>query len=83
MVEVEDSGVGLRPEQLDAVFEKFRQVGDSLTAKPQGTGLGLPISREIVERHGGRLWARGAPGDGSCFTMELPLAPARVMGHGS
>jgi sigma-B regulation protein RsbU (phosphoserine phosphatase) len=74
IVEVEDSGVGISPDQLDAVFEKFRQVGDPLTAKPEGTGLGLPISREIVERHGGTLTALGAPGWGSCFRVALPLA---------
>jgi sigma-B regulation protein RsbU (phosphoserine phosphatase) len=74
VVEVEDSGIGIPPEQIDAVFEKFRQGGDPLTAKPEGTGLGLPISREIVERHGGTLTASGEPGWGSCFRMALPLA---------
>ena len=73
IVEVEDSGVGIPPDQLDAVFEKFRQVGDPLTDKPKGTGLGLPISREIVEQHGGTLTARGEPGWGSCFRVSLPL----------
>jgi phosphoserine phosphatase RsbU/P len=74
VVEVQDNGVGLRPDQLRSVFEKFRQGGHTLTAKPEGTGLGLPISREIVERHGGTLTASGAPGQGSCFQMALPLA---------
>jgi signal transduction histidine kinase len=74
VVEVEDSGVGIPPEEIEAVFEKFRQVGDPLTAKPEGTGLGLPISREIVERHGGTLTVRGEPGSGSCFRVALPLA---------
>ena len=73
VVEVEDSGIGIPPEQMEAVFEKFRQVGDTLTAKPEGTGLGLPISREIVERHGGSLTAHSEPGRGSCFRMALPL----------
>ena len=73
MVEVEDSGIGIAPEQVDAVFEKFRQVGDTLTGKPEGTGLGLPISREIVERHGGSLTAHSEPGRGSCFRMSLPV----------
>ncbi|MGH7265692.1 MAG: ATP-binding protein, partial [Candidatus Rokuibacteriota bacterium] len=62
------------PEQLDTVFERFRQVGDTLTAKPEGAGLGLPISREIVQYHGGALTARSAPGRGSCFRVTLPLA---------
>jgi signal transduction histidine kinase len=74
VVEVEDSGVGIPTDQIEAVFEKFTQVGDPLTAKPEGTGLGLPISREIVERHGGTLTARGESGWGSCFRVALPLA---------
>jgi signal transduction histidine kinase/Na+/proline symporter len=74
VAEVEDSGIGIPPEQLEAVFERFRQVGDTMTAKPEGTGLGLPISREIVQRHGGSLTARGGPGPGCCFRMALPLA---------
>jgi signal transduction histidine kinase len=74
VVEVEDSGIGIPAEQIDAVFEKFRQGGDPLTAKPEGTGLGLPISREIVERHGGTLTALAVPGWGSCFRMALPVA---------
>jgi signal transduction histidine kinase len=74
VVEVEDSGVGIPQDQIDTIFEKFRQVGDTLTAKPEGAGLGLPISREIVLAHGGSLTARSAPVQGSCFRMTLPLA---------
>jgi signal transduction histidine kinase len=74
IVEVRDTGIGIDSDQIDAVFEKFRQGGDPLTAKPEGTGLGLPISREIVERHGGSLTVRGEPGWGSCFQISLPLA---------
>jgi len=51
--------------------------GDTLTGKPGGAGLGLPISREIVQHHGGRLSATSVPGRGSCFRMTLPLAHAR------
>jgi phosphoserine phosphatase RsbU/P len=75
VVEVEDTGTGIPPDQLEAVFEKFRQVaGDTLTDKPRGTGLGLPISREIIQHHGGSLTARSTVGRGSCFRMTLPLA---------
>src|SRR5688500_2703331 len=74
VVEVEDSGGGSPPDQLEAGLGKLRQRGDPRTAKPQGTGLGLPISREIVERHGGMLTATGEPGWGSCFRVALPLA---------
>jgi signal transduction histidine kinase/Na+/proline symporter len=83
IVEVEDSGIGIPPDQLEAVFERFRQVGDPLTAKPEGTGLGLPISREIVERHGGTLTARGETGWGSCFRVSLPLARHDATGRRS
>jgi signal transduction histidine kinase len=56
------------------IFEKFRQAGDTLTGKPHGTGLGLPISRQIIEHLGGRLWVDSAPGAGATFTFELPVA---------
>jgi signal transduction histidine kinase len=54
------------------VFEKFRQGGDA-AHRPQGTGLGLPISRRIVEHFGGRMWLEPALGQGACFGFELPL----------
>jgi len=74
VVKVQDSGIGIPPGQIETIFEKFHQVGDTLTAKPEGTGLGLPISREIVERHDGTLTAHASGGSGSCFRMALPLA---------
>ena len=70
-VEVEDNGPGVPPGQQQLVFEKFRQGGDA-DHRPQGTGLGLPISRRIVEHFGGRMWLRSAPGEGACFGFELP-----------
>jgi signal transduction histidine kinase/Na+/proline symporter len=72
VVEVEDTGVGIAPEQIEEIFERFRQVSDTLTAKRDGAGLGLPISRQIVEHHGGSLSVRSTPGRGSCFRMSLP-----------
>jgi len=71
-VEVQDNGPGVPPEQQELVFEKFRQGGDAVN-RPQGTGLGLPISRQIVEHFGGRMWLRSSPGEGACFAFELPL----------
>jgi signal transduction histidine kinase len=71
-VEVQDNGPGIPGEQQALVFEKFRQ-GGSASHRPQGTGLGLPISRRIVEHFGGRLWLRSAPGQGACFGFDLPL----------
>jgi len=70
-VEVQDNGPGVPPAQQALVFEKFRQGGDAGN-RPQGTGLGLPISREIVEHFGGRMWLRSEPGQGACFGFELP-----------
>jgi PAS domain S-box-containing protein len=65
-VAVLDTGPGLPPEQLDRIFDAF------YTTKPDGTGMGLPISRSIVEAHGGRLWAEPAPGRGMTFRFTLP-----------
>ncbi len=73
MVAVADTGVGIAPEDHDKVFEQFGQAGDTLTDKPRGTGLGLPICREIVEHHGGRLWLDSAVGAGSTFRFTLPV----------
>jgi Na+/proline symporter/nitrogen-specific signal transduction histidine kinase len=72
-VDVEDNGSGIAEEDLHTIFEKFRQVGDTMTAKPQGTGLGLPISRQIVEHFGGRLWVKSSLGKGATFSFTLPL----------
>jgi signal transduction histidine kinase len=76
-IRFEDTGIGIPPNKLDMIFEQFSQVDTSTTRKASGTGLGLPISRRLVELHGGRLWAnsRGIPGEGSVFTVELPTTP--------
>ena len=63
----------LAAEDQEMIFEKFRQSGSTLTGKPQGTGLGLPISRQIVEHFGGRLWVESAPGAGATFSFTLPV----------
>ncbi len=73
-VDVQDNGAGISREHQAAIFEKFRQVGDTLTQKPAGTGLGLAICRQIVARLGGRLWVESEPGRGSVFSFSLPLA---------
>ncbi|MBA2719024.1 MAG: GAF domain-containing sensor histidine kinase [Chloroflexi bacterium] len=74
VVSVADTGTGIPAEDLDRVFEAFAQSGDTLTDKPRGTGLGLPISREIVEEHGGRMWLESEVGRGSTFWFRLPAA---------
>jgi len=65
-VSVSDTGVGLPPQQADQIFDAF------YTTKPHGTGMGLSISRSIIESHGGRLWAAGRPGRGSTFQFTVP-----------
>ena len=72
-VEVQDNGAGVPPAQEALVFEKFRQGGDG-SNRPQGTGLGLPISRKIIDHFGGTLWLRQEPGQGACFGFSLPLS---------
>ncbi len=74
VVGVTDSGIGIAPADQPKVFEKFKQVGDTLTDKPKGTGLGLPICKEIVEYHGGSIWVESTPGQGSTFSFSLPIA---------
>jgi signal transduction histidine kinase/DNA-binding response OmpR family regulator len=73
VVEISDTGIGIAPEDHAAVFEQFKQVGDTLTDKPKGTGLGLPICKEIVEHHGGRIWLESKLGEGSRFFFALPI----------
>lgn len=77
-VDVRDNGDGIAPEDQDTIFEKFRQAGDNLTEKPQGTGLGLPISRQIIEHFGGRLWVESTRGQGATFCFTLPLEQANM-----
>jgi PAS domain S-box-containing protein len=72
-IAVADTGIGIAPEDMEKVFEKFKQVGETLTGRPRGTGLGLPICRQIVEHHGGRIWVESRPGAGSRFIFTLPI----------
>jgi Na+/proline symporter/nitrogen-specific signal transduction histidine kinase len=75
-VDVQDNGPGIRADDVPHLFEKFHQLGDSLTGKPAGTGLGLYISHQIIEHFGGRLWVESRPGEGACFSFTLPAATA-------
>jgi Na+/proline symporter/signal transduction histidine kinase len=75
-VDVQDNGIGISEAEQNVIFDKFRQVGDTLTAKPQGTGLGLPICRQIIHHFGGSLWVRSRPGAGATFSFTIPLAAA-------
>ena len=80
-VDIRDNGPGISEENHSAIFEKFRQAGDALTDKPSGTGLGLHISRQIVERFGGKLWVESRRGEGACFSFTLPAEPADARAH--
>jgi signal transduction histidine kinase/CheY-like chemotaxis protein len=73
IVSITDTGMGISEEDQHKVFDKFKQVGDTLTDKPKGTGLGLPICKEIIEHHGGRIWVESELGKGSTFAFSLPL----------
>ncbi|HET8541077.1 MAG TPA: ATP-binding protein [Anaeromyxobacter sp.] len=72
-VDVRDNGPGIAREDQETIFEKFRRVGDTVGPRPPGSGLGLPISRRIVEHFGGRLWVDSEPGRGAIFSFVLPL----------
>ena len=69
---VEDTGVGIPADQLEAIFDKFYQVGSTTKGVREGTGLGLAITRHIVELHGGRIWVDSEPGKGSRFSFTMP-----------
>jgi signal transduction histidine kinase len=72
LVSVSDSGIGLPVEEAERIFEPF------FTTKQQGTGMGLSISRRIIESHDGRLWATANSGGGATFHFTLPLAPKSI-----
>ncbi|NCC25922.1 MAG: HAMP domain-containing protein [Deltaproteobacteria bacterium] len=80
-VEVRDTGDGIPGDQLEDIFERFQQARtDSVKGKPKGTGLGLTISRQIIEHYGGRIWAESTPGLGSVFVFTLPLSQVGIPG---
>jgi signal transduction histidine kinase/DNA-binding response OmpR family regulator len=81
-VEIRDSGIGIAPEDLPKLFNQFRQLDASSTRAAGGTGLGLVISKGIVEEHGGWIRADSAPGQGSVFSFWLPEAAAPDVGEG-
>jgi signal transduction histidine kinase/CheY-like chemotaxis protein/AraC-like DNA-binding protein len=72
-IAVRDTGVGIAPDELPRVFERFYQADSSATRRYEGTGIGLPLARELVELHGGDITVESTPGRGSTFTVRLPL----------
>ena len=77
-ISVGDTGVGIAPEDQEAIFEEFRQVGSDSARKHEGTGLGLTLAKKFVELHGGRIWVKSELGKGSTFTFTLPLGPRQA-----
>jgi PAS domain S-box-containing protein len=74
LVTVQDTGVGIASDKQKIIFERFKQVGDILTDKPKGTGLGLPICKQIIESHGGKIGVESVLGQGSTFYFTLPIS---------
>ncbi len=72
-IAVWDTGVGIAPQDQQRIFEEFQQVGQGLTGKTEGTGLGLTLTKKFVELHGGTVWVESTLGHGSTFTFTLPI----------
>ena len=74
LVSVADTGLGIPPDEIGHVFERFRRVRSGAAQSIPGTGLGLTIVKQIVEMHGGKIWVESAVGHGSAFHFTVPLA---------
>jgi signal transduction histidine kinase len=75
-ISVEDSGIGITPEELPHVFDRFWRADKARSRRAGGSGLGLSIAKAITSQYGGRIWATSQPGQGSCFHVVMPLADA-------
>ena len=73
-ISVADQGSGIPEDKLDLIFDRYYRANQSGEAVPEGLGIGLTISRSIVEAHGGKLYARNTPGKGAEFVLELPYS---------
>jgi signal transduction histidine kinase len=77
-LEVVDQGIGIPHDEQQKIFEKFYRVGDPLVHNTKGSGLGLSLVRHIVQAHGGQVSVDSTPGQGSKFTIALPVKPALI-----
>jgi len=82
IIAVQDFGVGIKPEEVDKVFERFYRGGDELTRTVKGSGLGLTLVKQIVQAHHGTVHVESEPGRGSTFSIRLPLGPTEVKRNG-
>jgi signal transduction histidine kinase len=78
-VSVIDTGIGIAEADRLQVFQRFKQIGDTLTDKPKGTGLGLSICKQIVDYHGGKIWVESELGKGSNFSFTLPISTGPIV----
>lgn len=74
---IKDSGIGIPDNQLDGIFDRFSQVDSSSTRRYEGTGIGLSLTREIVQLHNGAIYAESKTGEGSVFTIHVPLVSVK------
>jgi signal transduction histidine kinase len=77
LVCVKDTGPGISEEDQARIFEEFQQARDTNGERPEGTGLGLALSKSLVKLHGGRIWVESEPGKGSSFTFTLPAGASQ------
>jgi signal transduction histidine kinase len=76
-IEISDTGIGIAAEQYEMVFAEFEQLDNSPTREYEGSGLGMAITKRLVEKHGGRIWLESAPGRGTTFYVTMPVPPAK------
>jgi signal transduction histidine kinase len=73
IVSVQDQGIGISPQEIDKVFDRFYQAASGLCQKPAGAGLGLTLCKHMIEAHGGRIWVESRPWEGSTFYFTIPI----------
>jgi signal transduction histidine kinase len=80
VLDVEDTGIGISDDDLDYIFEAFRQVEQGPKREYEGSGLGLSIVKKLIDALDGRIDVQSAPNQGSCFTVSLPKTPSEASG---
>lgn len=80
-ISISDTGIGIKKEDMDKLFNKFQQIDSGTSRKYGGTGLGLAISKQLVELQGGRIWVQSKYGEGTTFTFQLPLTIKKKVGN--